>query len=40
MLTVVKEDCQLEYSESCTDNVHGEPTIERYKYCMGLKKTF
>ena len=40
MLTVVEEDCQLEYSESCTDNVHGEPTIEGYKYCMGLKKIF
>ena len=40
MLTVLEEDCQLEYSESYTDNVHGEPTIERYQYCMGLKRAF
>ena len=40
MLTVLEEDCQLEYSESYTDNVHGEPTIEGYQYCMGLKRAF
>ena len=39
-LTVLEEDCQLEYSESYTGNVHGEPTIEGYQYCMGLKRAF
>ena len=40
MLTVLGEDCQLEYSESYTGNVHDEPTIEEYQYCMGLKRAF
>ena len=40
MLTVLQENYQLEYSASYTDNVHGETTIERYQYCMGLKRTF
>ena len=40
MLTVLEEDFQLEYIESYTDNVHGEPTIEGYQYCMGLKRAF
>ena len=40
MLTVLEEDFQLEYIESYTDNVHGEPTIEGYEYCMGLKRAF
>ena len=40
MLTVLEEDYQLEYSESYTGNVHGEPTIEGYQYCMGLKRAF
>ena len=40
MLTVLGEDYQLEYSESYTGNVHDEPTIEGYQYCMGLKRAF
>ena len=40
MLTVLQENYQLEYSASYTDNVHGETTIERYQYCMGLKRAF
>ena len=40
MLTVLEEDYQLEYSESYTGNVHGEPTIEGYQYSMGLKRAF
>ena len=40
MLTVLGEDYQLEYSESYTGNVHDEPTIEEYQYCMGLKGAF
>ena len=40
MLTVLGEDYQLEYSESYTGNVHDEPTIEEYQYCMGLKRAF
>ena len=40
MLTVWEEDHQLEYSESHLGNVHVEPTIERYQYCMGLKRAF
>ena len=27
-------------SESYLGNVHGEPTIEGYQYCMGLKRAF
>ena len=40
MPTVLGEDYQLEYSESYTGNVHDEPTIEGYQYCMGLKRAF
>ena len=40
MLTVLEEDCQLEYSGSYTGNVHGEPTIEGYQYCMSQKRAF
>ena len=40
MLIVQGEDYQLEYSESYTGNVHGEPIIEGYQYCMGLKRAF
>ena len=40
MLTVLEEDYQLEYSESYLGNVYGEPTIEGYQYCMGLKRAF
>ena len=40
MPIVLGEDYQLEYSESDTGNVHGEPTIEGYQYCMGLKRAF
>ena len=40
MLTVLREDYQLEYSESYTGNVHDEPTIEEYQYGMGLKRAF
>ena len=40
MLTVQEEDYQLEYSESYLGNVHVEPTIEGYQYCMGLKRAF
>ena len=40
MLTVWEEDHQLEYSESHLGNVHVEPTIEGYQYCMGLKRAF
>ena len=40
MQTVLEEDYQLKYSESYTGNVHGEPTIEGYQYCMGLKRAF
>ena len=40
MLTVLEEDCQLEYSESYTGNIHGEPTIKGYQFCMGLKRAF
>ena len=40
MLTVLEDDFQLEYSESYLGNVHGEPTIEGYQYCMGLKRAF
>ena len=40
MLTVLQENYQLEYSTSYTGNVHGETTIERYQYCMGLKRAF
>ena len=40
MLTVWEEDYQLEYSEGYTGNVHDEPTIEGYQYCMGLKRAF
>ena len=40
MLTVQGGNYQLEYSESYTGNVHDEPTIERYQYCMGLKRAF
>ena len=37
-LTVLEEDYQLEYSESYSPS--GEPTIEGYQYCMGLKRAF
>ena len=40
MLTVLEEDYQLECTESYLGNVHGEPTIEGYQYCMGLKRAF
>ena len=40
MLTVQEEDYQLEYSESYLGNVHVEPTIEGYQYCMCLKRAF
>ena len=40
MLIVLGEDYQLEYSESYTGNVHGEPIIKGYQYCMGLKRAF
>ena len=40
MLTVLDEDYQLEYNESYAGNVHGEPTVEGYQYCMGLKRAF
>ena len=40
MLTVLEEDYKLEYSESNLGNVHSEPTIEGYQYCMGLKRAF
>ena len=40
MLTVLEEDYQPEYTESYAGNVHGEPTIEGYQYCMGLKIAF
>ena len=40
MLIVLEEDYQLEYSESYTGNVNGEPTIEGYQYCISLKRTF
>ena len=40
MLTVLQENYQLEYSASYTGNVYGETTIERYQYCMGLKRAF
>ena len=40
MLIVLEEDYQLEYSESYTGNVNGEPTIEGYQYCIGLKRAF
>ena len=40
MPIVLGEDYQLEYSESYTGNVHDEPTIEGYQYCMGLKRAF
>ena len=40
MPIVPGEDCQLEYSESYTCNVHDEPTIEEYQYRMGLKRAF
>ena len=40
MLTVLEKDYQLEYSESYFGNVHGEPTIEGYQYCVGLKRAF
>ena len=40
ILIVLGEDYQLEYSESYTGNVHGEPIIEGYQYCMGLKRAF
>ena len=40
MPIVLGEDYQLEYSESDTGNVHGEPTIEGYQYCMVLKRAF
>ena len=40
MPIVLGEDYQLEYSESDTGNVHGEPTIEGYQYCMGLERAF
>ena len=40
MLTVLEEDYQLEYTECYAVNVHGEPTIEGYQYCMGLKRAF
>ena len=40
MLTVLQGNYQLEYSASYSDNVHGETTIERYQYCMGLKRAF
>ena len=36
MLTVLEEDYKLEYSESYLGNVHSEPTIEEYQYCMGM----
>ena len=36
MLTVLEEDYKLEYSESYLGNVHSEPTIEGYQYCMGM----
>ena len=39
-LTVLQENYQLEYSASYTGNVYGETTIERYQYCMGLKRAF
>ena len=35
-----RKDYQLEYSESYTSNVHGEPTVEGYQYCMDLKRAF
>ena len=40
MPIVLGEDYRLEYSESDLGNVHGEPTIEGYQYCMGLKRAF
>ena len=40
MLTVLENDFQLEHSESYLGNVHGEPTIEGYQYCMDLKRAF
>ena len=40
MLTVQEEDYQPEYGESYPSNVHGEPTIEGYQYCVGLKRAF
>ena len=40
MLTVLEEDYKLEYSESNLGNVHSEPTIEGYQYCMGLIRAF
>ena len=40
MLTVLEEDYQLEFSESYAGDVHGEPTIEGYQYCMGLERAF
>ena len=40
MLIVLEEDYQLEYSESYTGNVNGEPTIEGYQYCISLKRAF
>ena len=40
MKMVLEEDYQLENSESYRGNVHGEPTIEGFLYCMGLKRAF
>ena len=40
MLTVLEEDYKLEYRESNLGNVHSEPTIEGYQYCMGLIRAF
>ena len=38
MLTILEEYYQLEFSTSDIGNVHDEPTIEGYQYCMGLKR--
>ena len=40
MLTILEEYYQLEFSTSDIGNVHDEPTIEGYQYCMGLKRAF
>ena len=40
MLTVLEKNYQLEYSETCTGNVHVEAVIQGCQYCVGLKRAF
>ena len=40
MLTVLEKNYQLEYSKTCTGNVHVEAIIQGYQYCVGLKRAF